>query len=417
MTRTVAGGADQRPGQRALLALLVVSICINYIDRGNLSIAAAAPGFRSDLALSSEALGVLFSMFFVTYASFQIVAGWTIDRYGVVPVFTIGYVLWSAATIFTGLAGGFAGLLAWRLVLGVGEAVAYPAYSKFLAAGFPEERRGLANALIDAGSRMGPAVGIVIGGQIAARYGWRMVFFVIGGAGLVWLVPWLWHMRGSLGVQRRAVAAAGGGPNLRRILSRREAWGTFLGLFCLNYSWYFVLTWLPTYLRDERHYSMRMISIYGSLPFWAVAATSVAFGALSDRLIRRGRTPTRVRLACLGGGLSLSALMIPAYLIQDQVASMALMVVACLSLGVASSNLWAVTQTLAGPAAAARWTGLQNAMGNIAGVLSPYVAGLIVGRTGSFFLVFVVASAVAVTGALSYWFIVRRVERVDWTAA
>ncbi len=401
-------------GQWTLLALLVFSICINYIDRGNLSIAAAAPGFRSDLLIDSESLGLLFSMFFVTYASFQIVAGWLIDRYNVVPVFTIGYVLWSVATILTGFAGGFAGLLAWRLVLGVGEAVAYPAYSKFLAAGFPEERRGLANSLIDAGSRMGPAIGIVVGGQIAAHYGWRMVFIVIGGIGLIWLLPWLWHMRGNLGVARGTAQGTAGGVSLRQILSLRQAWGTFLGLFCLNYSWYFVLSWLPTYLRDERHYSMQMISIYGSLPFWAVAGTSVVFGALSDRLIRGGHTPTRVRLACLGGGLSLSALMIPAYMIQDQVASMALMVIACLSLGVASSNLWAVTQTLAGPAAAAQWTGLQNAMGNIAGILSPYVAGLIVSRTGSFFLVFVVASAVAVTGALSYWFIVRRVEPVQW---
>ena len=405
-----------RRSQGILLALLVVSICINYVDRGNLSIAAAAPGFRADLGLNSESLGVLFSVFFITYASCQVLAGWLIDRYSVYPVFTAGFVAWSVATVLTGYAGGFASLMAWRLVLGAGEAVAYPAYSKILSANFPESRRGLANSLIDAGSRAGPALGIVVGGQIAARYGWRMVFLVIGGTGLLWLIPWMWHMRGGWGAGQATARAAQGGPSLQDILKRREAWGTFLGLFCLNYSWYFVLSWLPTYLRDERHYSMRMVSIYGSLPFWAVAGTSVIFGALSDRLIRNGRTPTRVRLACLGGGLFLNALMVPAYMIQDQVLSMGLMIVACLSLGVASSNLWAVTQTLAGPQAAARWTGLQNGLGNIAGIVSPYVAGLIVSRTGSFFLVFVVASAVAVTGALSYWLIVRKVEPIRWTA-
>ena len=121
-----------------------------------------------------------------------------------------------------------------------------------------------------------------------------------------------------------------------------------------------------------------------------------------------------MRLACLGVGLTMNSLMIPAYLIQDQVLSMALMVIACLSLGVASSNLWAVTQTLAGPLTAGKWTGLQNGFGNIAGITSPYIAGLIVAKTGSFFLVFVVASIVAVAGALSFWLIVRKVEPVQW---
>ena len=110
----------------------------------------------------------------------------------------------------------------------------------------------------------------------------------------------------------------------------------------------------------------------------------------------------------------MNTLMIPAYLIQNQVLSMILMVIACLSLGVASSNLWAVTQTLAGPQAAGKWTGLQNAFGNIAGILSPYLAGLIVGKTGSFFMVFVVSSSVALAGALSYWLIVRKVKPIEW---
>ena len=125
-------------------------------------------------------------------------------------------------------------------------------------------------------------------------------------------------------------------------------------------------------------------------------------------------SPTKVRLACLGVGLTMNSLMIPAYLIQNEVLSMSLMVVACLSLGVASSNLWAVTQTLAGRVAAGKWTGLQNGFGNIAGITSPYIAGLIVSKTGSFFLVFVAASVVSVIGALSFWFIVRKVEPVEW---
>jgi len=398
-----------------LLALLVASICINYVDRGNLSVAAATPAFRADLNIDSRDLGVLFSAFFFTYAACQILAGWLIDRYNVYHIITAGFALWSAATVMMGFAGSFLALLVWRLALGAGEAVAYPAYSKILAANYVEHQRGLANSLIDAGSRTGPAVGVLAGGLIAARYGWRMIFILIGLAGLLWLIPWLWQtarLRPPAAITSKAHAL--NEPGLLDILKLRQAWGTFIGLFCLNYSWYFILSWLPTYLTTERRYSTRMMAWYGSLPFWAVAATSILAGWTSDRLIRRGATPTRVRLACLGGGLSLNTLMIPAYLIDDQVLSMALMTVACLSLGVASSNLWAVSQTLAGPGAAGKWTGLQNAFGNIAGIVSPYLAGWLVARTGSFFMVFVVASAVALSGALSYWFVVRRVEPVSW---
>jgi len=400
-----------------LLALLVASICINYVDRGNLSVAAATAAFRADLNIDSRDLGVLFSAFFFTYAACQILAGWLIDRYNVYHIITAGFVLWSAATIMMGFAGSFLALLVWRLALGAGEAVAYPAYSKILAANYVEHQRGLANSLIDAGSRTGPAVGVLAGGLIAARYGWRMIFILIGLAGLLWVIPWLWQ---TARLKPPSAAASPGHarnePGLLDILKLRQAWGTFIGLFCLNYSWYFILSWLPTYLTTERHYSTRMMAWYGSLPFWAVAATSILAGWTSDRLIHRGSTPTRVRLACLGGGLALNTLMIPAYLIEDQALSMALMTVACLSLGVASSNLWAVSQTLAGPGAAGKWTGLQNAFGNIAGIVSPYLAGWLVARTGSFFMVFVVASAVALTGALSYWFVVRRVEPVRWQA-
>jgi len=410
-------GATVRRGQWVLLALLVASSCINYVDRGNLSVAAATLSFRADLGLSDENLGILFSMFFVTYAACQILAGWLIDKYNVFVVYTLGFVLWSAATIFTGFVGSFAGLLMFRLLLGASEAVAYPAYSKIIAARFVEQERGFANSLIDGGTRIGPAIGVLAGGLIAARYGWRMVFVVIGLAGTLWLLPWCWLLwRGTGGVEAR-VRTAPAGPSFGEILRRRQAWGTFLGLFCLNYSWYFVLSWLPSYLTQERHYSTRMMAWYGSLPFWGLAVMIVISGWTSDRFIRLGSSPTKVRLTMLAGGLMLNALMIPAYLIQDQAISMALLVVACLALGVATSNLFAVSQTLAGREGVGKWIGLQNGMGNIAGVLSPYLTGVIANRLGSFFLAVVAASAVAVVGGLSYWLIVRRVEPIEWGQA
>ena len=139
--------------------LLVISIFINYIDRGNLSI--AAPLLEKELSMTSSQLGALLSSFFWTYALVQLfgIAGWLTDRFPVGWVLAAGYFAWSAATAATGLVSSFAGLFVMRLVLGAGESVAYPCYSKILAGDFPQHHRGLANALIDAGSKIGPALG------------------------------------------------------------------------------------------------------------------------------------------------------------------------------------------------------------------------------------------------------------------
>ena len=127
-------------GQWIILALLVVSVTINYIDRGNLSIAASR--LSNELQIDPEKIGKLLSSFFWTYAAMQVVAGWLIDRYPVYWIFAAGFFIWSTATALTGLAGGFLTILALRLLLGIGESVAYPAYAKIIAQGFPETQRG-----------------------------------------------------------------------------------------------------------------------------------------------------------------------------------------------------------------------------------------------------------------------------------
>src|SRR5947207_5815364 len=120
----------------------------------------------------------------------MIFACWLIDRYIVIWVYAGGYLLWSAATALTGLVTGFAALFALRLILGMSESVAYPSYSKIIAAGFPERQRGIANGLIDAGSKLGPALGVLAGGLLLSRFGWRWLFILIGAVSMVWLIPW-----------------------------------------------------------------------------------------------------------------------------------------------------------------------------------------------------------------------------------
>jgi MFS transporter, ACS family, D-galactonate transporter len=394
-----------------VLILLVFSVAINYVDRGILSVTGVA--LSKELDLKPHELGYLLSAFFWTYAGFQLISGWLIDRYNVLLVFAAGFAIWSTATALTGVAKGFAALFVLRLLLGVGESVAYPSYSKIIAAGFPERQRGIANGLIDVGCKLGPAAGMIVGGLILVRYGWRMVFLSIGVASLLWLVPWFIAAPKIGSISGKRVRYLG--PGLMDVLRKKDAWGTLLGLFCSNYAWYFMLTWLPQYLLMERHYSTRMMALTGWLPFCATAAGATVGGCISDAWIRRGASPTLVRKTfVVGGQVGCALFLLPAAIVADQLTAMSLLIVSTFIYGLYSGNLWAITQTLAGAVAAGKWTGLQNCAGNLAGIAAPVVTGFIVERTGSFYFAFVWVCVNLLISACSYLFIVGRVEPVSW---
>jgi ACS family D-galactonate transporter-like MFS transporter len=386
-----------------LLVLLVVAMCISFFDRGNLAV--AAPVLAPELHLSPWELGLLLSAFFWTYSVSQIASGWLVDRMEVRWAYALGFAIWSAATLGTAVTASFGGLLAMRLLLGVGESVTYPASSRVLAAVFPERRRGLANSLVDLGARIGPALGTFCGALLVARLGWRGLFVIAGAGGLLWLGPW---MLAAPRVLTPATAAAKeAGPGWKELLGRRAVWGTCGGLCGANYAWYFILTWLPSYLVRERHFTLTSVAYWGALPFLLMAVSSVSGGVLADRWISRGGSPVRVRKTFLVTGLTLTAVLIPWVLLPRLEWAVAGLLVSCFAFGIYASNLFSLTQTLAGPAAAGRWTGIQNACGNLAGIASPAITGWIVNRTGRFTLAFAAAAVACLAGAASFWFGVR----------
>ena len=397
-----------RPVTR-LIALLALSAFINYIDRGNLSI--AAPLLKGELGLSASQLGILLSSFFWTYSLFLPVSGWLADRFEVKWVMAFGFFLWSGATAVTGGLHAFTALLAARLMLGIGESVAYPCYARTLVRHVPEVGRGFANALIAAGVGCGPALGTFFGGTLMTRYGWRPFFIVLGVVSLAWLIPWLaWMPRGS-----KAVSSVGQSDvGFLEILKQRSMWGTCGGLFGANYVLYFEITWLPFYLVRERHLSMGTMAKIGGLGYLCYSAAAVLFGWISDRWIASGGTPTLVRKTFAGVGAGSAGLLLLGCALAGSTVSVILLLLAFAAGGMCGSNIWAITQTLAGPRMAGRWTGLQNFVGNLAGVIAPAVTGFVIDYTGRFFVAFVIMAVIALLAALSYTFVIGPVKEIAW---
>ena len=397
-----------------ILILLALSAAINYIDRTTLSV--AATDIQRQLHLTNTQVGSLQSAFFATYAfsQFTFLAGWVAGRFHVGWVLAGGFFLWSGATAMTGAATGFAMIFGLRLLLGVGESVSYPSYSRILASEYPEHHRGFANALIDSGTKIGPALGILVGGLLVSGIGWRPFFFVLGGGCLLWLVPWLlWMPRDS------AVAAREDGrgiPTIPEILAQRSAWFTAFGLFCGNYYWYFLITWLPAYLEKERHFPKAKMAVFGWLPFLAIAVSCVFSGWVSDRLIARGHSPSKVRKGFAGAGLTAATIIVPVAIVDNAELAMALLILACLGFGIYTSNLFAITQTLAGARAAGKWTSFQNGFGNFAGVLAPWLTGEVVDHTGRFYVAFLVAACFSLCGAMNFVLGVGPIREVAWPA-
>jgi MFS family permease len=396
-------------GLRALLALLFLSVFLNYIDRSNLSI--AAPMLKDELGISAAKLGWLLSAFFWTYAGMQILAGWLVDRWDVKWVFAGGFAIWSCATAITGLLHSFALLFAVRIILGMGESVAYPSYAKIVARLFPEQRRGFANAVIAAGLAAGPGVGLLFGGVLMARFGWRPFFVVLGSVSLLWLLPWARFMPSAPPV----VSSTSDGPGYREILGERSLWATSLCLFCANYSLYFMVTWLPFYLVRERGFTMPEMARVGAAYFFAAAISAAICGRISDRWIQAGGSPTRVRKGFMITSLASSGVLLSAVVLVARAPSIVFLILAGVAFGLGSPNVWAIAQRLAGLRAVGRWCGVQLFCGNMSGVVVSAVTGYLVQQSGHFNSAFLVTAAVLWVGALAWAFLVGPIEPVEWS--
>jgi MFS family permease len=397
-----------------MLALLALAIFINYVDRGNLGV--AAPLMAKELRIDAAGIGLLGSAFAWTYSPGQLLAGWLVGRLNPYRTLALGLVIWSLATLMAGFAQSFAALLGLRILLGLGESAGFPAAAALLARYLPPARLGSANALMCVGLMLGPAAGAFFGGLIMAHAGWRAVFVTFGLISLVWLVPWLIATHGRAAIERTQPAHAAGEPSHLAILSRRELWGAAVGHFAAAYPFFLLLTWLPSYLVKAHGYTLPQMGALSGLVYLLSAACALAGGLIADRWMALGGSSTLVRKTMVAGaGLVSIAAMLACASGQASLAIAGLLLFA-LPNGVASFTCYAIGQTLGGPSGAGRWVGWQSGLGTLSAIVAPWLTGAIIQATGHFELAFLAAAGIGAVGVAAWLWIIPRIEPVAWDA-
>jgi MFS family permease len=392
-----------------VLFLLCLMYLIFYVDRVNLS--TAAPLIKHDLALSNTALGFAFSAFAYPYALFQLIGGRLGDKFG--PRLTLGVsgLVVCAATALTGAVGGLASLFLVRLVLGFGEGAGFPTATRAMAAWIPAERWGFAQGITHSASRIGNALTPPLVAWLIGVVSWRGSFVAVGAISLLWIVVWVWFFRDDPRTHPRMTAR-----ELARLDAGREAAATvprvpWLSLakrvlpvtavdFCYGWTLWVFLSWIPSFFFHNFHLNLGRSALFSSGVFFSGVIGDTLGGVISDAILKRTGDLRAARCRVIAGGLFGGCLfMIPVVLAHD------LAVVAlCLSLAffcveLVVAPIWSVPMDIA-PRYAGSASGVMNFGFGLAGILSPFVFGYVIDRTGSWTLPFLGSIGLLLIGGL-----------------
>jgi ACS family D-galactonate transporter-like MFS transporter len=410
-----------------MLSLLLLATTINYVDRSNLSI--VAPFLSKELNLDPVQMGLLFSAFAWSYAIANLPGGFLIDRFGSRLVYGAAQLAWSGATLALGLVSGFAALFGLRFAVGLAEAPAFPVNNRVVSAWFPQRERGRATSTYASGQYIGSALLSPLLFWMATQFGWRSVFWVTGGAGIVSALIWFKVYRDPSRSTRVNAAelemiTEGGAltamptrehvtsAQVTQLLRERQVWALGLGKFAVMSSLYFLLTWFPTYLVNERGLTSLKAGAATSLPYIAATIGVLLGGVWSDWLLRRGAGISAARkIPIVTGFLGASSIILVNYTTDNAIA-LSILTFAYFAQGV-SSNSWSIIAEVAPRSLMGITGGIINFTGQLAGIVTPILIGYIIRETGSFELVLAYVSLAGLVGALSYTVIIGRIHRIE----
>jgi len=290
------------PGLRwVIVALIFLITCINYIDRS--SVGLLVTRFGPDIHITTRQYGYVSSLLLLAYTVSQSVSGRLYDRYGARIGFTVSIMVWCIAAMAHAFITGFISFAICSFFLGLGEAGNWPGAAKVIAEWFPQRERAIGMAIFNGGASMGGVIAFpLVAAFLEPHFGWRHTFLIIGSLGFLWLAAWLAIYRPlfqhpRLTTQER-IHIREGQPqhtledvapiSMRTLLSYRQTWGILLARFFVDPIWWLYMLWLPTYLKEVRHFSLKDVGASGWLPYLAAATGALFGGWLAGRLIHRG---------------------------------------------------------------------------------------------------------------------------------
>jgi ACS family D-galactonate transporter-like MFS transporter len=407
--------------------LLAFGVLVNFFDRINLSVSRDA--LHDSFGLSLVAFGYLSSAFSWTYALMQMPAGVLLDRWGVRRVGRVSALLWSVSSFAAAVAPGLSWFFGARFLLGVSESPTFPANAKALGYWFTRDERGMATAITDAAAKFSTAIGVPFIGLLLLYFGWRWSFAATGFISLLYFVLFYLVYRNPSedeklseqelqfllrgGTQPEDQVKARSGSSLAYLLTQRKVYGLALGWGAYNYTFFLLLTWLPSYLSVSLHVDLFHSIFYTSVPWLFATATDLLVGGwLVDALIQRGYDAHRVRQSVLVTGMSFGLAIFGAAQAHGPAAALVWISLALGGLAAAAPVAWTIPSLIAPRESVGTVAGTVNLCGQIAAICAPIVTGYIVSASHSFAAAFVTATLILLMGIAGYIFLLGRIEAI-----
>lgn len=395
--------AITRPGKGlrwSLCGLLFLATTLNYLDRQTLSV--LAPQLQVELRMDNNQLGLLFSAFYWSYTLGQFAAGLALDRYSLRWLYGGSVLAWSAVSALTGLAPGFAALLAFRMLLGLVESGNWPGALRIVSRVMPEEERALANGVFTSGTSVGALIAPAAILGLAALYGWRWAFAAVGAVGLVWFAVWV-PVSGRIAFGVSTAHGVAPWPVWRELLGMRRFWLVFTITSLLNPCLYYFLNWTPSFLAQS--YGIRepgMLARILTAVFLGLDLGYLLCGAIVLLLIRRGCSTRAARRAVCAAA---TVMLFPCLLLAQRPDTTVM--IACLILCNFACGMWiAIYLTFAQEVSAvhvATTAGLLGGSGSLFGALAMTGVGAVTAATGSYAIPFLVVPAAASVAMAAAW--------------
>ena len=383
---------QQNPALRRRSRLTFVLLClmafIMYIDRTNLAV--AAPVLSKELGFNKTSLGMLFSAFAVSYSCFMIPGGWYSDRIGARKAMLIYGLVWSAATIATGMLSGFVALMVARFVVGVGEAPIYPTAARMIAKAIPVTQRGSAQGMMHASGRLANALAPLIVTAMIVWSGWRLTFVILGGVTIAFMFFMYFMLSESKklveAVDPNAVAEPKAVP-VHWPTMLRKVWAPAATCFCHGWVLWFFLNWMPSLFSERYGLDISHVAIFSTVVLLGGTVGTAVGGMLSDwRYKTTGKLLRSRRDLIIFGFLSSILGLIPLMFTHDIMVCALGLSFAFFCSELADSPLWVigteVSKEHSATSAACTFFGMA-----VAGAVSPIVTGYLLDITGGNWMV------------------------------